>query len=70
VHNSDALRVQLPKIMLIDSVPSGVRAWHSARAAVVGFVRLVGGVSVVGGRGEDVLAVGNSLTVTLKNGKM
>lgn len=29
VHNADALRVQLPKVLLIDSVPSGVRAWHS-----------------------------------------
>ncbi|HEX7809252.1 MAG TPA: immune inhibitor A domain-containing protein, partial [Thermoanaerobaculia bacterium] len=29
IHNADALRVQLPKIQLIDSVPSGERAWHS-----------------------------------------
>ncbi len=29
IHNADALRVQLPKVLLIDSVPSGVRAWHS-----------------------------------------
>jgi len=29
IHNADALRVQLPKVMLIDDVPSGVRAWFS-----------------------------------------
>ncbi|HEX2831539.1 MAG TPA: CARDB domain-containing protein [Thermoanaerobaculia bacterium] len=29
IHNADALRVQLPKVQLIDSVPSGTRAWHS-----------------------------------------
>lgn len=29
IHNADALRVQLPKVQLIDSVPSGARAWHS-----------------------------------------
>lgn len=29
IHNADALRVQLPKKILIDSVPSGTRAWHS-----------------------------------------
>lgn len=29
IHNADALRVQLPKVKLIDSVPSGTRAWHS-----------------------------------------
>lgn len=31
IHNADALRVQLPRVMLIDSVPSGVRAWHSGQ---------------------------------------
>jgi immune inhibitor A len=31
IHNGDALRVQLPRILLIDSVPSGVRAWHSGQ---------------------------------------
>ncbi|HEY0141859.1 MAG TPA: CARDB domain-containing protein [Thermoanaerobaculia bacterium] len=29
IHNADALRVGLPAINLIDSVPSGTRAWHS-----------------------------------------
>lgn len=29
IHNADALRVQLPKKILIDDVPSGTRAWHS-----------------------------------------
>jgi M6 family metalloprotease-like protein len=29
IHNADALRVQLPKMLLIDKVPSGTRAWHS-----------------------------------------
>jgi len=29
IHNADALRVQLPKVKLIDNVPSGARAWHS-----------------------------------------
>lgn len=29
VHNADALRIDLPKVRLIDSVPSGERAWHS-----------------------------------------
>ncbi|MDQ3283712.1 MAG: immune inhibitor A, partial [Acidobacteriota bacterium] len=29
IHNADALRVQLPKVKLIESVPSGSRAWHS-----------------------------------------
>jgi M6 family metalloprotease-like protein len=29
IHNADALRVQLPKVKLIDTVPSGSRAWHS-----------------------------------------
>ena len=29
IHNADALRVQLPKKILIDTVPSGTRAWHS-----------------------------------------
>lgn len=29
IHNADALRVQLPRVKLIDSVPSGTRAWHS-----------------------------------------
>jgi M6 family metalloprotease-like protein len=31
IHNADALRVDLPKVKLIDSVPSGVRAWHSGQ---------------------------------------
>lgn len=29
IHNADALKVDLPKVKLIDQVPSGVRAWHS-----------------------------------------
>lgn len=29
IHNADALRVGLPGVKLIDSVPSGTRAWHS-----------------------------------------
>ncbi|HET8797912.1 MAG TPA: CARDB domain-containing protein, partial [Thermoanaerobaculia bacterium] len=29
IHNADALRVQLPRVKLIESVPSGTRAWHS-----------------------------------------
>ena len=29
IHNADALRVQLPKKILIEEVPSGTRAWHS-----------------------------------------
>ena len=29
IHNADALRVDLPKVLLIDEVPSGTRAWHS-----------------------------------------
>jgi M6 family metalloprotease-like protein len=31
IHNADALRVGLPTVKLIDSVPSGVRAWHSGQ---------------------------------------
>ncbi len=31
IHNADALRIQLPKVMLIEDVPSGVRAWHSGQ---------------------------------------
>ena len=31
IHNADALRVGLPTVKLIDTVPSGVRAWHSGR---------------------------------------
>ncbi|HET7710435.1 MAG TPA: immune inhibitor A domain-containing protein, partial [Thermoanaerobaculia bacterium] len=29
IHNADALRVQLPKVLLIDQTASGTRAWHS-----------------------------------------
>ena len=29
IHNADALRIELPTVKLIDSVPSGSRAWHS-----------------------------------------
>lgn len=29
IHNADALKVSLPKVKLIDSVPSGTRAWFS-----------------------------------------
>lgn len=29
IHNADALRVDLPRRLLIEQVPSGTRAWHS-----------------------------------------
>lgn len=29
IHNADALKIDLPKVKLIDQVPSGVRAWFS-----------------------------------------
>ncbi len=36
IHNADALRVSLPKVKLIDSVPSGVRAWFSGAGSDFG----------------------------------
>ena len=29
IHNADALKVDLPKVLVIEEVPSGERAWHS-----------------------------------------
>ncbi|MBT8135622.1 MAG: tandem-95 repeat protein [Gammaproteobacteria bacterium] len=29
IHNADALKVDLPKVRVIDEVPSGTQAWHS-----------------------------------------
>ncbi|NND60857.1 MAG: tandem-95 repeat protein [Gammaproteobacteria bacterium] len=29
IHNADALKVDLPKVLVIDEVPSGTQAWHS-----------------------------------------